>query len=70
MALTLGDDMDMIIEHLYIGNNKASEDSVRLQKLGVTLIVQVVAGVILRFPNLFLYKTVEIIDDPNQDLIS
>lgn len=30
MALTLGDDMDMIIEHLYIGNNKASEDSIRL----------------------------------------
>lgn len=30
MALTLGDDMDMIIEHLYIGNNKSSEDNVRL----------------------------------------
>lgn len=70
MALTLGNDLQMVVEKLYIGGQSASEDSARLHKLGVTLIVQAVVNVVVRFPDQFNYHLVEVIDDPNADLLS
>lgn len=59
----------MVIEHLYIGDHNAASDNRRLHSLGVTLIIQVVVGVALKFPQEFHYHLVEIIDDPKQELI-
>ena len=69
MALTLGSDMQMVVEGLYIGQQSASENSERLHRLGVTLIVQAVVNVVVRFPDQFKYHLVEVIDDPNADLL-
>lgn len=69
VVTSLGDDMQMVIERLFIGDKKASEDNKRLRLLGVSLVVQAVVGVAFRFPEEFRYHAVEIIDDPGQDLI-
>lgn len=42
---TLGDDLQMVIDRLYIGNQFASENLPRLQLLKVSLVVQCTVGV-------------------------
>ena len=69
MSFTLGEDLHMIIEKLFVGDTYAAENSQRLQLLGVTLVIQALVGVPFKYPDQFTYYAVEIIDDPRSDLI-
>jgi protein-tyrosine phosphatase len=61
-------EMDEITNKLYLGNNYAAKSKNKLQEKGITHIL--VCGYFLHefFPNDFIYKTIEIEDDENENI--
>uniref|UniRef100_A0A3B1KK71 Dual specificity phosphatase 19a n=1 Tax=Astyanax mexicanus TaxID=7994 RepID=A0A3B1KK71_ASTMX len=60
----------LIRPHLLLGSQDAAHDFATLRKYKVTHILNVAYGVENAFPDLFIYKTLSILDLPDADIIS
>ncbi|XP_031442287.1 dual specificity protein phosphatase 19a [Clupea harengus] len=56
--------------HLLLGSQDAAHDFGTMRKFKVTHILNVAYGVENAFPDLFIYKTLSILDQPDTDIIS
>lgn len=63
-----GSEIDKITDKIYLGNYLAAKDKNNLINLGVTHILVVGYYLTEYFPNDFVYKTIEIEDNENEDI--
>ena len=63
MDLSLKDDIQLVVERVFIGNGDAGTNKLRLQRLGVTHIVMTAYGMKASFPDHFHYHKVELLDE-------
>jgi dual specificity protein phosphatase 1B len=55
--------MNKVIDRLFLGNLQASQDSQLLQQNGITHILTVASGIKPFYPNLFVYKIINVADN-------
>ena len=60
--------MDLILEHLYLGDLMGASNKDMLQKAGITHILTVPKDHPPKFPAFFTYKVVKVLDLPGTDL--
>jgi dual specificity phosphatase 12 len=60
--------MDLILEHLYLGDLMGASNKDMLQKAGITHILTVAKDHPPKFPAFFTYKVVKVLDLPGTDL--
>lgn len=61
--LSLKDDINLVVDRVYIGNAAADQNNLRLKRLGITHIVQAAYGMKCNFPDEFNYNKVELLDE-------
>lgn len=54
-----------VTDHILVGNREAAQDSVKLQDLGVTHVLNICSQLPNYHPNKFIYCKVDILDDPS-----
>ena len=61
-------DLDLIIQNLYLGNMAASDNKAALQRLGITHILSVTSSCKPQYSKEFEYKQIEVLDMPSTNL--
>jgi protein phosphatase slingshot len=59
-----------IYSHLYLGSIGAAMNKNNLSRLGITHVLCVADNIKPQFPNLFTYKSIEILDTANSDVLA